>query len=89
MDKVSHDLDVSCAIWAFSHRHLCSLKDTFLMPQPDRLALAYVEGEEIECDARQPFFMPAVIQRVHPNSTYEVRFFHGEVIHTVLKSNIR
>lgn len=68
----------------------CSLQETYLMPQPDRVEVSYVEGEEVECDAQQPFFMPAVIRRVHPTSgTYEVRFTHGEIIHTVLKANIR
>ena len=59
------------------------------MPQLDRPAAALTEGEEIDCDARQPFFMPAIITRVHPNMTFEVRFLHGEVLHHVQKENIR
>lgn len=45
--------------------------------------------EEVECDFRQPFFLPAAIVRVHENDTYDVRFANGELVKNALKWTIR
>jgi hypothetical protein len=68
---------------------LRDLHRTFLMPRLTRHELRLEEGEEVECDFRQTYHLPAVIRRVHPNRTFDVQYTNGEVVRNALLSSLR
>lgn len=49
----------------FRDYKLRRLMSEFLNPEPVRIDPALRQGEEVECDFRQPYHMPAVILKVH------------------------
>lgn len=65
------------------------LSDGYLMPDLERAEFQSVVGEEVESDARQPYYMPCTIQDIKNNHVYDVKYQHGEVVRNVLKERIR